>query len=61
MPTVVECDAASWSEVGRALLELGRKKEARNLLAGWRQRTGIIMWMIVNYVMCFPRHGRENL
>jgi hypothetical protein len=36
-------DLDSWSEVGHALLELGRKKDARNLLAGWRERTGVTM------------------
>jgi len=57
---VMEADVASWSEVGRALLELGRKEEARSLLAGWRERAGTKMWMVANYVMCFPRGGSEH-
>jgi tetratricopeptide (TPR) repeat protein len=61
MRAVVESDVDSWSEVGRALLELGRKKEARNLLAGWRERTGITMGMVANYILCFPRRERKHL
>jgi len=57
---VVEADVASWSEVGRALTNLGRKKEARNLLGGWRDRAGVCMWMVANYVICFPRHARKH-
>lgn len=46
----VEC----WAEVGRALVDLGRKREARILLQDWRQRKGVGMWTIANYVLCFP-------
>jgi hypothetical protein len=60
MRPLVEADVASWSEVGRALLDLDRKQEARRLLARWRQRAGVRMWMVANYVMCFPRHGQNH-
>jgi hypothetical protein len=49
----VEQDVSSWSETGRALVSLGRRSEARTLLSSWRERHGVSMWVIANYVGCF--------
>jgi tetratricopeptide (TPR) repeat protein len=48
----VERDVSSWSETGRALASLGRRSEARALLSSWRERHGVSMWVIANYVGC---------
>jgi thioredoxin-like negative regulator of GroEL len=48
-----ESDAESWAQVARALIELGRKRAARALLAGWPDRAGVAMWMVANYVNSF--------
>jgi tetratricopeptide (TPR) repeat protein len=46
----VERDVGSWAEAGRALLARGGYREAREVLASWRDRRGVSMWMVVNYV-----------
>jgi hypothetical protein len=57
---VVEADVDSWAQTARALVALKRKSEARKLLAGWRTRTGVGMWVIANYVMCLSAlHGKQ--
>ena len=61
----VETVVESWAQTGRALVALKRGNEARKLMAGWRERTGVAMWVVTNYVMCFstlrPKHVREVL
>jgi predicted Zn-dependent protease len=57
---VVESDVDSWAQTARALVALKRKSEARKLLAGWRTRTGVGMWVIANYLMCLSAlRGKE--
>ncbi len=58
---IVEADVNCWAEVGCALLGLSRKKEGRRLLAGWRGRAGVRMWMVTTYVACHPGDGRKDL
>jgi predicted Zn-dependent protease len=58
--TLAESDVYSWSHVGVALINLGRKKQARALLGKWREREGVKMWMVANYLLCFPRGGRKQ-
>jgi len=59
----VESDPESLAQLVRALLELGRRRQARELMEGWPERPGVEMWMIANYVECFfgifPSHLRE--
>ena len=50
--TEVETDVATWSETSRALAALKRNREAAKLLSSWRQRRGISMWVVANYVGC---------
>jgi hypothetical protein len=57
---LVETDVQSWSETARALVGLKESKLARTLLADWRSRTGVPMWAVANYVMCFsPRRSSQ--
>jgi len=58
---VVEADVDSWAQTARALVALKRKSEARKLLAGWRTRTGVGMWVIANYVMCLSALRKNQL
>jgi tetratricopeptide (TPR) repeat protein len=51
----VEIDVTTWSETGRALASLKWKKETRKLLSSWRQRRGVGMWVVANYVDCLSR------
>jgi len=53
----VEC----WSQLGRALIDLGRKARARALMQDWRQRRGLRMWMISNYILCFSSLSHPQL
>jgi cellulose synthase operon protein C len=47
---VVESDVDAWAETARALVVLKRKREARTLLQSWRERSGVGMWAVANYV-----------
>jgi predicted Zn-dependent protease len=53
----VEC----WAQAGRALVDLGRKGEARELFCDWRSRKGVGMWTVTNYVLCFSGRLRNHL
>ncbi len=57
----VESDVDSWAQTGRALIRLGRQREARELLATWNERPGVSMWMIANYVGCFSSVEAKSL
>jgi hypothetical protein len=57
----VEADVATWAETSRALISVGRKAEARQLLASWRRRRGVSMWMITNYVQTLSPVRRKQL
>jgi tetratricopeptide (TPR) repeat protein len=57
----VEFSVETWAETARALVALKRKREARNLLADWRGRTGVEMWVVANYVTSFTELGTEQL
>jgi hypothetical protein len=46
----VESDVDAWAETARALVVLKRKGEARALLESWRERSGVGMWAVANYV-----------
>jgi len=57
----VESDVEAWAETARALVLLKRKREARNLLADWRGRTGVAMWVVANYVNSLTGFGSQQL
>ena len=46
---------------GAPLVVLKKKAEARKLLAGWRERTGVEMWVVANYVNCLSGLRRATL
>jgi cellulose synthase operon protein C len=46
----VESDVDAWAETARALIVLKRTRQARTLLETWRQRSGVGMWAVANYV-----------
>ncbi len=48
----VEADVSTWSETGHALASLRRRSEVRKLLSSWRERRGVSMWVVANYVGC---------
>jgi len=62
---LVQPDVGAWAETARALVVLKRRSNARKLLAGWRERTGVEMWVVANYVTCLsalrPKQLREML
>jgi tetratricopeptide (TPR) repeat protein len=51
---LLEIDVDLWGNLGSALVSVGRPRLARRLMANWRTRTGVKMWMIVNYVLACP-------
>ena len=53
--------ANEWAQVGRALIEGRRYAAAREFLGAWRERTGVAMWMVANYVMSLSRVRRDQL
>jgi cellulose synthase operon protein C len=53
--TEIGHEVESVSQIARSLLNLNRKEEARSLLANWRERNGVAMWMVANYLSCFSR------
>jgi len=52
---------STWAETSRALVSLGRKAEARELLSSWRTRRGVGMWTITNYIQSLSPLRREGL
>ncbi len=59
-PGNFETDVGAWAELGRALVDLSRRKQARKVLAEWRPRSGVKMWMVASYVNAIPRHDSKN-
>jgi hypothetical protein len=57
----VEAHVDSWAEVGCVLVSLDRKEQARKLLTDWRQRVGVAMCAVANYVLCFSRRKTMDL
>ncbi|HEY6372975.1 MAG TPA: tetratricopeptide repeat protein, partial [Candidatus Sulfotelmatobacter sp.] len=49
-----------WGQVGYCILGLGRKGEARKHFSDWKQRRGVQMWMVTNYVWSCARWGRSS-
>ena len=57
----VEGDVEAWAETARALTVLRQTREARRLLADWRGRAGVRMWMVANYINSFTGLGSQQL
>jgi tetratricopeptide (TPR) repeat protein len=54
----LDSDTAAWAQAGNALINMERKHQARTLLADWRTRKGVQMWMLGNYALALPRLTR---
>ena len=50
-----------WAETGRALVASHLSAAARRLYGGWRERSGVEMWMVCNYVLSLSRSRRDRL
>jgi predicted Zn-dependent protease len=48
----IDGEIGAWAEAARSLTALRRRREARALIGGWRQRQGVAMWIVANYVVC---------
>jgi len=56
-----ESDVAMWSELARAFASLKRRTEGRKLVCSWRQKRGVPMWVIANYVGCISTVSPNGL
>lgn len=54
-------DSAAWAEAGRALINLGKRGQARQLFQHWRDRRGVQMWSLANYLQCLSRFRKHDL
>lgn len=54
-------DSAAWAEAGRAMVNLGQKRSARELFRDWRNRHGVGMWVLANYMHSLSRFRRRDL
>jgi hypothetical protein len=52
---------AAWGQAGRAMVNLGQKRRARELLRDWRNRRGVEMWSLANYLQCLSRLRKHDL
>jgi hypothetical protein len=59
----VESDIDCWAQSVRALAVCGRKREARELMAVWRERQGVGLWVVASFAGCWngllPRDRRD--
>jgi tetratricopeptide (TPR) repeat protein len=53
-------DADTWASVGYALSSAGRHRRAAAWLAGWRARSGLKPWMLLNLVLSLRELGRDG-
>jgi predicted Zn-dependent protease len=54
-------DSNEWAEVGRALVTLHQHAQGRELFRDWRNRRGVKMWSLANYIQCLSRTRRAGL
>jgi predicted Zn-dependent protease len=52
---------SEWAEIGRAFVGCHLYAKARKLFKAWRERTGVAMWMISNYIISLSRINRDQL
>jgi predicted Zn-dependent protease len=50
-----------WAEIGRSLAGSHMSAAARRHYADWRERSGVEMWMVCNYVLSLARSRRDHL
>jgi hypothetical protein len=49
----VESDLDCWAQTVRAVIACGEKRLARKLMAGWRGREAVGLWLVASYTSCF--------
>ena len=53
-------DSDAWAQAGRAMLNRGQNRMARALFRDWRDRLGVHMWSLANYIQTLSRfRGRD--
>ncbi len=52
---------AMWAQAGNAMINLGKKREAKALMGDWRERVGVQMWMVCNYLMTLSQFKRTDM
>jgi tetratricopeptide (TPR) repeat protein len=57
----LESNSDVWAQAGRSMVNLGKKRAAKQLLKDWRTRTGIGMWVLANYLLCLSRLRSDDL
>jgi hypothetical protein len=57
----VDGDSDAWAQAGRAFVTEHRYKMARTLFHDWRNRRGVQMWSLANYVQSLSRFRRQDL
>ena len=50
-----------WAEIGRAFVGSRFHAEGRKFFAAWRERAGVAMWMITNYILTLSCFRHEQL
>ncbi|MGE5740954.1 MAG: tetratricopeptide repeat protein, partial [Candidatus Aminicenantes bacterium RBG_16_66_30] len=53
--------ADEWGQIGRAFIDGHLYADARRFFRAWRERTGVAMWMVANYVLSLSRFRRDEL
>lgn len=58
---IVEADVDAWAQTARALINVKRLSEVRKLLAPWREKPGVGMWVVANYVISLSTGRAKQL
>jgi len=54
-------DSGAWAEAGSAMVDRGKRRMARRLFQGWRDRRGVQMWSLANYLQILSHSNGEDL
>jgi tetratricopeptide (TPR) repeat protein len=54
-------DSDAWAQAGRAMVNRGQNRMARALFRDWRNRLGVHMWSLANYMQCLSCFRRRDL
>jgi hypothetical protein len=57
----LKLDTIAWAEAGRAMIDRKQHRWARSLFRDWRDRRGVQMWCIANYMLSIPRIRKQDL
>lgn len=54
-------DSQAWAQAGRAMIDCRQYRTARALFRNWRDRRGVQMWSLANYMQSLSRFRRRDL